>query len=110
MKHIKNFSEFINDIEKSKDDSNKISIDDIKKKVEENNLTNATIRHPLDQDVWIYRLTIIALGLVILSVLGITAYIICNCENDCEIPSGLIAIGATAVGALAGLISMSNRK
>lgn len=110
MKHIKNFSEFINDLEKSKDDSNKISIDDIKKSVEENNLTNATIRHPLDQDVWIYRLTIIALGLVILVVLGITAYIICNCENDCEIPSGLIAIGATAVGALAGLISMSNRK
>ncbi|MCB9363032.1 MAG: hypothetical protein H6587_00540 [Flavobacteriales bacterium] len=110
MKHIKNFSEFINDIEKSKKEGEQITIDDIKKIIDDNGLTNATINHPLDNDVWIYRLTIIALTVIILTISCVTTYIMCICGNNCEMPSGLIAIGATATGALASLISLSNRK
>ena len=55
-------------------------------------------------DVWIYRMVIGALGLtVLITVLG--CVILTGVEPTHEIPAGIIALGSSAVGALAGLLA-----
>jgi len=108
MQHIKNFDEFLKDLKIGDEDT--ISIKDIRKNAEEKNLLYTPFKHPLDNDNWIYRITIIALGLIVLGVLLLSYFSVNNCQQKCEVSSGVIAIGGTAVGALASLISLSNRK
>lgn len=64
----------------------------------------ASVAAPLQSDVWIYRIVVLALGLAVLvSVIG--AIILAGLRNP--IPEILVAIGSAAVGALAGLLAPS---
>ena len=60
-------------------------------------------RPPL-ADRWLYRNVVWILGLTVFMTLGVGIWIISD-QKPSEIPSGLVAIGSAAVGALAGLIS-----
>ena len=65
------------------------------------------IDHPLTWDKWIYRIVVISLGTSVLSVI-IGALIWAYLEGgEREIPDTALAIGTTAVGALAGLLAPS---
>ncbi len=56
---------------------------------------------PLQSDVWIYRIVVFALGtLAIMALVGDMALAFYNKS----IPEGVIALGSTALGALAGLL------
>ena len=64
---------------------------------------------PLGTDVWIYRMTVGALGLVVLlSLIALTA-ITLN-DSDATVPDGIVALGSAAVGALAGLLAPSPKQ
>jgi|LGVF01.1.fsa_nt_gb uncharacterized membrane protein YbhN (UPF0104 family) len=64
-----------------------------------------TVVSPLDRDVWIYRIVVLALGFTILIAVIGSIYLAANkIESTPEI---LVAIGSTAVGALAGLLAPS---
>lgn len=56
----------------------------------------------------LYFTLIIVLGSVIILTLIVSAIILCFCDNCSTIPSGIIAIGSTAVGGLAGLLVNSS--
>jgi hypothetical protein len=62
----------------------------------------ASMVPPLQTDVWIYRILVIALGLAVLIVaigdIALAAY-------GKTIPDALTAIGSAAIGALAGLLT-----
>jgi hypothetical protein len=55
-------------------------------------------------DTWVYRLVIITLGVVVIGVV-IGAFALAG--YDKPIPEALVAIGSTALGALAGLLAPS---
>lgn len=60
----------------------------------------------------IYILVITIMGIAIITVIGITGYVIIkdigiDAANQVTVPDGLIAIGSAAVGALAGLLAPS---
>jgi hypothetical protein len=56
---------------------------------------------PLQSDVWIYRIVVFALGtLSIMALVGDMALAF----YGKQIPEGVIALGSTALGALAGLL------
>ncbi len=59
---------------------------------------------PLQTDNWIYRIVVLALGLI-----GLVAAIggILLVSNDKTVPEILIALGSAAVGAMAGLLAPS---
>jgi hypothetical protein len=59
--------------------------------------------NPKDFDVWIYRGTVFVLGAV--AIIVAYAQYRLAIGNVTEIPEGLIAIGAAAIGALAGLLA-----
>lgn len=66
--------------------------------------TIAGLAAPLQSDVWIYRIVVLALGLAVLvSVIG--AIILAGIGKS--IPEILVALGSAAVGALAGLLAPS---
>ena len=62
---------------------------------------------PLQKDVWIYRIVVIALGLIVLSTVigGIIITIISTGATAKGLPEGIVAIGSAAVGAMAGLLA-----
>ncbi|AKF87416.1 hypothetical protein MFUL124B02_42510 [Myxococcus fulvus 124B02] len=63
---------------------------------------------PLATDRWIYRLVVIFLGIVALtSLLG--GVVLTYFEPEQSMPQMLVALGSTAVGALAGLLVPSPR-
>ena len=64
----------------------------------------ANVAAPLQNDVWIYRLVVGALGLVVL--LAILGAIILTLKGQ-TVPDVLTALGSAAVGALAGLLAPS---
>lgn len=66
----------------------------------------AQIAEPLQTDVWIYRIVVMALGLAVVG--GIVGGIILAAQEK-PIPDLLVAIGSAAVGALAGLLAPSPR-
>jgi hypothetical protein len=55
---------------------------------------------PLNSDVWIYRIVVIVLGMTVL--ITVIAGIV---HIGKELPEAVLAIGSTAVGALAGLLA-----
>jgi len=55
-------------------------------------------------DTLIYRITVMVLGLAVLTVIAAQLWITLDDPNT-EIPQGLIAIGSAAIGALAGLLA-----
>lgn len=58
----------------------------------------------LDTDPWVYRLVVGLLGTTALTVVfGCIAYSLMKASGD--LPSGLVALGSAAVGALAGLLA-----
>ena len=59
---------------------------------------------PLDTDVWIYRIVVISLGAAVLITL-VAATVLAGYGK--EFPEGVLAIGAAAGGALAGLLAPS---
>lgn len=61
------------------------------------------IPNPKDFDVWIYRGTIFVLGAV--AIIVAYAQFILAQDKITDIPQGLVAIGAAAIGALAGLLA-----
>ncbi len=66
--------------------------------------TLAGLAAPLQSDVWIYRIVVIALGLtVVLAVIG--GILLTSMTKD--VPELLVALGSAAVGALAGLLAPS---
>lgn len=64
----------------------------------------AGLAAPLQSDVWIYRIVVLALALAIL---GAVAGAVLLAMNGREIPEVLLAIGSGAVGAMAGLLAPS---
>jgi hypothetical protein len=66
--------------------------------------TIAGIAAPLQWDVWIYRMVVGTLGLAVLASI-IVAIVIAMSGK--ELPQILVAIGSSAVGALAGLLAPS---
>lgn len=62
---------------------------------------------PLENDNWIYRIIVSALGLSILSIIiGVIVLIaVGKVTNDQSVPTILTAIGSAAIGGLAGLLA-----
>ena len=60
-------------------------------------------RTPLEQDVWIYRIVVLTLGLTVLGALA--GAIILSFEKITPVPDLLVALGSAAVGAMAGLLA-----
>lgn len=77
--------------------------DAIKQIVNETADQAKAIPNPKDFDVWIYRGTIFVLGAVAIIVAYAQFRLAMNKITD--IPQGLVAIGAAAIGALAGLLA-----
>jgi hypothetical protein len=69
-------------------------------------IIGAILRRPLESDVWIYRIVVLALGLAVLTSIAASTLIAWNGATP---PEGLVAIGSAAVGALAGLLAPSPR-
>ena len=69
------------------------------------------IADPLRKDNWIYRLVVIFLGVSAVATVigGIIIAIKSTGTAKLELPQGIVAIGAAAVGALAGLLAPSPR-
>lgn len=63
---------------------------------------------PLEFDVWIYRLVVLALGLAVLMAVGGAIFL--TWSTDKQVPQVLVALGSAAVGALAGLLAPSPTK
>jgi hypothetical protein len=55
-------------------------------------------------DTFVYRVTVIVLGLAVLSVIVAQLWITLQ-KGEGAIPDGIIAIGSAAIGALAGLLA-----
>jgi hypothetical protein len=64
-------------------------------------------RPPL-ADRWLYRWVVWFLGAAVVLTLGLGIWVISN-QTEPTVPSGLLALGSAAVGALAGLISPSTQ-
>ena len=62
------------------------------------------LRTPRQTDVWIYRAVVIILG--ILAILAAAGALVMALQTK-DIPESLVALGSTAVGALAGLLAPS---
>lgn len=61
---------------------------------------------PALEDRWIYRWVVYFLGgAVLLTVGGTLLLLYLTSVNGIEIPDGIIALGSTAIGALAGLLA-----
>ena len=79
-------------------------------------MTNGTMTEDIKMRyvMGIYIIIIVIMGITILSVIGITGYILIKdigieTAQQSSVPDGLIAIGSAAVGALAGLLVPSPR-
>lgn len=65
------------------------------------------------QDVWIYRLVVSSLGLVAVAAIFGAIYLtvfLAEAEATVQIPDILTALGAAAIGALAGLLAPSPKQ
>lgn len=60
-------------------------------------------------DTFVYRVTVIVLGLSVLTVILAQLWITLD-RAEKDIPDGLIAIGSAAIGALAGLLAPTPAK
>ncbi len=61
-------------------------------------------------DVWTYRLVVAALGVVCIAAIGGAIYLTARTgpnQTPLQVPDILTALGATAIGALAGLLAPS---
>lgn len=60
-------------------------------------------------DVWTYRIVVIALGIVCMAAIGGAIYLTAMAGSGAtlHVPDTLTALGATAIGALAGLLAPS---
>jgi hypothetical protein len=65
----------------------------------------AVFQPPLETDVWIYRIVVLALGIAVLASIGGAIYLVAIGKG--EVPPILVALGSAAVGALAGLLAPS---
>jgi hypothetical protein len=60
-------------------------------------------------DIWTYRIVVIALGVVCIAAIGGAIYLSARASSaeTARVPDILTALGATAIGALAGLLAPS---
>src|ERR1700676_1209811 len=58
-----------------------------------------------EQDLWIYRAVIIVLGTIILATVIGGLGLAFKGDTNYKLPAEIVAIGSTAVGALAGLLA-----
>jgi len=58
-------------------------------------------------DTWIYRIVVLSLGLVVVITVIAAAILAAQGNEKIKLPEGVIAIGAAAGGALAGLLAPS---
>ncbi len=65
------------------------------------------LRTPLEFDAWIYRAVVIFLGL--LAIIAVFGALYTTAANK-TLPESVVALGSTAVGALAGLLAPSPRQ
>ncbi|MCP3137306.1 hypothetical protein [Pyxidicoccus xibeiensis] len=65
--------------------------------------------NPLNSDKWIYRTVVAILGVISLTAL-VGGLLLAYRSEPREIPQMLVALGSTAVGALAGLLAPSPRE
>lgn len=67
---------------------------------------------PLEEDIWIYRIVVLALGLtILLIIIGIVVLMLMGkIDSDKGVPTILTAISSAAIGALAGLLAPSPTK
>ena len=63
---------------------------------------------PLSSDKWVYRIVVGILGLIALTALA-GGLLLAYKKPEKELPQMLVALGSTAVGALAGLLAPSPR-
>lgn len=59
--------------------------------------------YSMDRDKWIYRIAISILGVTIIAVVG--GGIVLAFDTSLSLPESVVALGATAIGALAGLFA-----
>ena len=64
------------------------------------------------EDKITFRVAVIVLGVVIIGIIFIIGvkYVVIDANSDLKIPEVLVAMGSTALGALAGLLSPSGRR
>lgn len=62
------------------------------------------VRRSLIPDTFVYRITVVVLGVSVLAVIVSQMWIALD-KSSAEIPDGLIAIGSAAIGALAGMLA-----
>jgi hypothetical protein len=60
---------------------------------------------PLQTDPWIYRMVVLSLGITVIS--SVIGALLITGISAADIPQGVVALGSTAVGALAGLLAPS---
>ncbi len=71
--------------------------------------TLSGVMNPLDSDRWIYRLVVLFLGLTVL-VVTVGGIIAATKDVNQDLPTGIIALGSMAGGALAGLLAPSPQR
>ncbi|HVN24506.1 MAG TPA: hypothetical protein VMT71_11085 [Syntrophorhabdales bacterium] len=64
----------------------------------------AALAAPPQTDVWVYRIVVIALGLIVLG--AMTGGIVMAARGS-DLPQFIVAVGSAAVGALTGLLAPS---
>jgi hypothetical protein len=68
--------------------------------------TLQTLAQPLQTDRWIYRLVVLALGLIAIFVV-VGVFVLKAVDNATTIPDAMVAIGSAATAALAALLAPS---
>lgn len=106
LKQIKSFKEFQEELSNNTDLQNEFKNDPVSA------ANKITAKNPLSTDVWIYRIIVLALGIVIVSiVIGVIILISSGkITDDTKVPTILTAIGSAAIGALAGLLAPQPNK
>lgn len=101
LHQIKTFKEFQQELNNSTELQKEFKNDPVSA------VNKINAKNPLSSDVWIYRIIVLALGIVIISiVLGVILLISSGkITDDTKVPTILTAIGSAAIGALAGLLA-----
>jgi hypothetical protein len=73
-------------------------------KIQANPITALADLAAIPDDVWIYRIVVVALSLTVLITLIGAFYLT---SKEMALPEGILALGSAAIGALAGLLAPS---
>lgn len=98
--NVKSFVEFRKKLEKDPELQSEFKADPVAA------VKNIQVSNPLAVDNWVYRITVLSLGvLVVVLVVGVIVLIgMGTIKTDQDVPTILTAVGSAAIGALAGLL------